>query len=122
MSEGALTRDFDLVPGKWRINASLPGYKVVGCAIEDLRRRLLPLRQIEATEFAKQVPFDENGEPREPPVMRRGLPTMYFYFGVALYLWPLPLHTWRLILTYEPREETRTRNAIGELSASKSDL
>ena len=28
MSEGTLTKDFDLVPGKSRINASLPGYRV----------------------------------------------------------------------------------------------
>jgi hypothetical protein len=40
MSEGALTKYFDLVRGKWRINASLPGYKVVGCALEGLRHRV----------------------------------------------------------------------------------
>ena len=89
MSEGALTKDFDLVRGKWRINASLPGYKVVGCALEGLRHRLFPLRLVELSEFAKQVPFDEKG----------------------VYIYPPPLHTWRLILTYELREETRTRNA-----------
>jgi len=65
MSEGALTRDFDLVRGKWRINASLPGYKVVGCAIEGLRHRLFPLRRVEASEFTALVPFDDkNGEPK----------------------------------------------------------
>ena len=96
MSEGALTSYFDLPRGKWRINASQPGYKVVGCAIEGLRHRPFSLRQVELSEFAKQVPFDEKGEPIEPPVMRRGLPTMYFYFGAALYLWPVPLHAWRL--------------------------
>ena len=76
MSEGALTMYFDLVRGEWRINASRPGYQVVGCAIEGLRHRLFPLRQIELSEFTKQVPFDEKGEPIEPPVMRRGLPTL----------------------------------------------
>jgi hypothetical protein len=110
MSEGALTRDFDLVRGKWRINASRPGYKVVGCAIEGLRHRLFSLRQMEASEFAKQVPFDEKGEPSEPPVMRHGMPTWYYYYGNSVYIYPPPLHAWRLILTYEPREETRTRN------------
>ena len=110
MSEGALTRDFDLVRGKWRINASLPGYKVVGCAIEGLRHRLFPLRQIELSEFTKQVPFDEKGEPIEPPAVLHGLPARYFYFGVILYLWPPPLHAWRLKVDYVPREETRTRN------------
>ena len=73
LSEGALTKDFDLVRGKWRINASLPGYKVVGCAIEGLRHRLFPLRRVEASEFAKQVPFDERGEPIERPVMHAEL-------------------------------------------------
>jgi hypothetical protein len=123
MSEGALTRDFDLVPGRWRINASLPGYKVVGCALEGLRHRPFPLRRVEASEFAERVPFDENGEPMEPPAVLHGLPTMYFYFGVALYLWPVPRHAWRLKVDYAPREETRTRNALDELTgASKSDL
>jgi hypothetical protein len=123
MSEGALTKYFDLPPGKWRINASLPGYKVVGCAIEGLRHRLFPLRQVEASEFTALVPFDEKGEPMERPVMLHGLPTMYFYFGVALYLWPVPRHGWRLKLTYAPRKETAARNALGELTgASKSDL
>jgi hypothetical protein len=118
MSEGALTKDFDLVPGKWRINSSVPGFKVVAVALVDLRRRLFPLRQVEASEFTALVPFDDkNGEPIEPPAVLRGIPTMFFYFGVALYLWPPPLHTWRLILTYEPREETRTRNAPGEFGA-----
>ena len=110
MTEGALTKDFDLVRGKWRINASLPGYKIVGCAIEDLRRRLFPLRQVEASEFAKQVPFNERGEPLERPVMLHGTPSWYYYYGNSVYIYPPPLHTWRLILTYEPREETRTRN------------
>ena len=107
MSEGALTKDFDLVRGKWRINASLPGYKVVGCAVEDLRRRLFPLRQVEASDFAKQVPFnDKNGEPAEPPVMLHGMPTWYYYYGNTVYIYPPPLHAWRLMLTYELREET----------------
>ena len=57
MSEGALTRYFDLGHGEWRINASRPGYKVVGCAIEGLRHRLFLLRQVELSEFTKQVPF-----------------------------------------------------------------
>ena len=123
MSEGALTRYFDLVRGEWRINASLPGYKVVGCAIEGLRHRLFPLRQIELSEFTKQVPFDEKGEPIEPPAVLHGLPARYFYFGVILYLWPPPLHAWRLKVDYAPREETRTCNALGELTrASTSDL
>ena len=124
MSEGALTKYFDLVRGEWRINASRPGYKVVGCAIEGLRRRLFPLRRVEASEFTALVPFnDKNGEPIEPPAVLHGLPTMYFYFGVALYLWPPPLHAWRLKVDYAPREETRTCNALGELTrASTSDL
>ena len=75
MSEGALTRDFDLVRGKWRINATQPGFKVVAVAVEGLRHRLFPLRQVEASEFAKQVPFDERGEPIERPVMLHGMPT-----------------------------------------------
>ena len=104
MSDGALTKYFDLPPGKWRINASLPGYKVEGCAIEGLRRRLVALRQVEASEFTTLVPFDDkNGEPMEPPVMLRGLPALYFYFGVALYLWPVPRHAWRLKVDYAPR-------------------
>ena len=103
MSEGALTRDFDLVPGRWRINASLPGYKVVGCALEGLRHRPFPLRRVEPSEFAERVPFDENGEPIEPPAVLHGLPTMYFYCGAALYLWPVPRHAWRLKVDYAPR-------------------
>jgi hypothetical protein len=104
MSEDALTKDFDLVRGKWRINASRPGYKVVGCAIEDLRRRLFPLRQVEASEFTALVPFDDrNGEPTEPPVMLHGMPTMYYYYGQSIYLWPVPRHGWRLKLVYAPR-------------------
>ena len=43
MTEGEVTKYFDLVRGKWRINASLPGYKVVGCAVEGLRRRPVEL-------------------------------------------------------------------------------
>ena len=103
MSEGALTKDFDLVRGTWRINASRPGYKVAGCAIEGLRHRLFSLRQMEASEFGKQVPFDEKGEPIEPPAVLHGLPARYFYFGVILYLWPPPLHAWRLKVDYAPR-------------------
>jgi hypothetical protein len=114
MNEGALTKYFDLVRGKWRINASLPGYKVVGCAIEDLRHRLFPLRQVETSEFTALVPFDGNGEPKSPPAVLRGLPSMYYYYGQTLYLWPPPLHAWRLKLVYAPREETRSRNALGE--------
>jgi len=68
------------------------------------------------SEFAKQVPFDEKGEPIEPPVMLHGMPTWYYYYGNSVYIYPPPLHTWQLILTYEPREETRTRNALGELT------
>ena len=112
MSEGLLTRDFDLVPGKWRINASLARYKVVGCAVEDLRRRLFPLRQVELSEFAKQVAFDEKGEPIEPPVMLHGMPTWYYNYGNTVYIYPPPLHAWRLMLTYQPREETRTRCSL----------
>jgi hypothetical protein len=124
MSEGALTRYLDLVRGEWRINASRPGYKVVGCAIEGLRHHLFPLRRVEASEFSALVPFnDKNGEPIEPPAVLHGLPARYFYFGVILYLWPPPLHAWRLKVDYAPREEIRTRNALGELTgASKSDL
>jgi len=119
MSEGALTKYFDLDPGKWRINSSVPGFKVVAVALVDLRRRLFPLRQVEASEFAKLVPFDDkNGEPVEPPAMLHSLPTRYFYFGVALYLWPVPLHAWRLRVAYAPREETRTRNALGEFTGA----
>ena len=113
MSEGALTKDFDLVRGKWRINASLPGYKVVGCALEGLSHRLLPLHRFEASEFTALVRFDDrNGEPTEPPVMPHGMPTMYYYYGQSIYLWPVPRHGWRLKLTYAPRNT----------SASKSDL
>jgi len=123
MSEGALTKYFDLLPGKGRLNSSVPGFKVVAVALEDLRHRLFPLRQIELSEFTKQVPFDEKGEPIEPPAVLHGLPTLYYYFGVALYLWPPPLHAWRLKVDYAPREETRTCNALGELTrASTSDL
>jgi hypothetical protein len=122
MNEVALTKCFDLPPGKWRINSTVPGFKVVAVAIEGLRRRPFSLRQVEASEFTGLVPFDDkNGEPMEPPAVLRGLPTMYFYFGLALYLWPVPLHGWRLKLDYAPREETRARNAFGEFSgASKS--
>ena len=94
MSEGALTKDFDLVRGKWRINASLPGYKVVCCALEGLRHRLFPLRQV------------------------HGMPTWYYYYSNSVYIYPPPLHTWRLLLTYEPREETRTRNVPGEFTGA----
>ena len=113
MSESALTKYFDIVPGKSRINASLPGYKVVGCALEGLRHRLFPLRQVEASEFTALVRFDDrNAEPTEPPVMLHGMPTMYYYYGQSIYLWPVPRHGWRLKLTYAPRNT----------SASKSDL
>ena len=103
MSEGALTKYFDIVPGKWRINTTMPGFKVVEVAIEGLRHRLFPLRQVEASEFAKQVPFDEKGEPIELPVMLHGMPTWYYYYGNTVYIYPPPLHPWRLLLTYEPR-------------------
>jgi hypothetical protein len=109
MSEGALTRCFDLVRGEWRINASRPGYKVVGCAIEGLRHRPFPLRQVELSEFTALVPFDgKNGEPKEPAVVLRGMPTLYYYYGNTVYIYPPPLHAWRLKLIYLPREETRT--------------
>jgi hypothetical protein len=107
MNEGALTKYFDLPPGKWRINSSEPGFKVVAVAIEGLRHRLFPLRQVEASEFAELVRFDDkNGEPMEPPAVLRGLPTMYYYYGQTLYLWPVPLHAWRLKLVFALREET----------------
>jgi hypothetical protein len=73
---------------------------------------------VPASEFAKQVPFDERGEPIELPVMLHGMPTWYYYYGNSVYIYPPPLHTWRLILTYEPREETRTRNALGEFTGA----
>ena len=91
MNEDALTKYFDLPPGKWRINSSVPGFKVVAVALVDLRRRLFPLRQVELSEFAR---------------------------GVALYLLPVPLHAWRLKVDYAPREETRARNALGELTGA----
>jgi len=103
MSEGALTKYFVLDPGQSRINSSVPGFKVVAVAIEGLRHRLFPLRQIEASEFAQQVPFDEKGEPKEAPAMLRGLPSMYYYYGQTLHLWPVPRHAWRLKLDYTPR-------------------
>ena len=112
MSEDALTKHFDLVPGKWRINSTVPGFKVVAVAIEGLRHRTFALRQVEASEFTALVPFDDkNGEPMEPPVLLRGLPTLYYYYGQTLYLWPVPLHAWRLKVNYVPREEIRPRNA-----------
>jgi len=122
MSEGALTKDFDLVRGTWRINASRPGYKVVGCAIEGLRHRPFSLRQVELSEFAKQVPFDEKGEPIALPVVLHGMPTWYYYYGNTVYIYPPPLHAWRLILTYEPREETRSRNALGEFTGALTSI
>jgi hypothetical protein len=123
MNEGALTKYFDLVPGKWRINSSVPGFKVAAVALVDLRRRLFPLRQVERSEFTALVPLDEKGEPREPPVMLRGLPSLYYYYGQSLYLWPVPLHAWRLKVDYGLREESRTPNALGESTgASKTDL
>jgi hypothetical protein len=115
MSESALTRYFDLPRGKWRINATMPGFKVVGVAFEDLRRRLFPLRQVEASEFTALVPFDDkNGEPQEPPVVLHGMPLLYYYFSQSIYLWPPPRHAWRLKVDYVPREESRSRNALGE--------
>jgi hypothetical protein len=117
MSEGVPTKYFDLVPGKWRINSTVPGFKVVAVAIEGLRHRLFPLRRVEASEFTELSPFDDkNGEPMEPPVVLRGLPMLYYYYGQTLYLWPVPLHAWRLKVNYAPREEIRTRNALGELT------
>ena len=119
MSESALTKYFDVVPGKWRINSSVPGFKVVAVALVDLRHRLFPLRQVELSEFAKQVPFDDkNGEPIEPPVMRRGLPTLYYYFSQSIYLLPVPLHGWRLKVDFAPREEIRACNALGEFTGA----
>ena len=54
---------------------------------------------------------------------RSCMPSWYYYYRNSVYIYPPPLHTWRLILTYEPREETRTRNALGEFTgASKSEL
>jgi len=123
MSEGALTRYFDLVRGTWRINASRPGYKVVGCAIEGLRHRPFSLRQVELSEFTALVPFDgKNGEPKEPPAMLHGMPTWYYYYGNTVYIYPPPVHAWRLILTYEPREETRSRNALGEFTGALTSI
>ena len=121
MSEGAVTKYFDLPPGKWRINASLPGYKVVGCAIEGLRRRLVALRRVEASEFTALVPFDDNGEPKEPPAVLRGVPTLYYCFSQSIYLLPVPLHGWRLKVDYAPREETVPRNALGELTGASQN-
>jgi hypothetical protein len=105
MNGGALTKYFDLAPGKWRINAIMPGFKVVAVAIEGLRRRPFPLRQVEASEFTALVPFDDkNGEPMEPPAVLHGLPTLYYYYGQTIYLWPVPLHaSRRLKLDYAPR-------------------
>jgi hypothetical protein len=60
------------------------------------------------------VPFDEKGEPIEPPAMLHGLPTMYYYHGQTLYLWPVPRHGWRLKVDYASRAETRSRNALGD--------
>jgi len=37
MSEGALTKYFDLPAGKWRINSSVPGFKIAAVALVDLR-------------------------------------------------------------------------------------
>ena len=123
MSEGALTKYFDLVRGEWRINASRPGYKVVGCAIEGLRHRLFPLRQIELSEFTKQVPFDDkNGEPTQPPVVLHGLPSWYYYYGNTVYIYPPPLHAWRLKVDYAPREETRSRNALGGFTGALTSI
>jgi hypothetical protein len=105
MSEGAQTRYFDLPRGKWRINATVPGFKVVAVATEGLRHRLFSLRQVEASEFTALVPFDDkNGEPLEPPAVLHGVPTLYYYYGQTLYLWPPPLHAWRLKVDYAPRE------------------
>ena len=104
MSEGALTKDFDLVRGKWRINSSVPGFKVVAVALVGLRHRLFPLRQVEASEFTALVPFNyKNGKPMEPPAVLHGVPARYLHFGVILYLWPPPLHAWRLKVDYAPR-------------------
>ena len=123
MNEGALIKYFDLVAGKWRINSSVPGFKVVAVALVDLRRRLFQLRQVEASEFTALVPFDDkNGEPIEPPAVLHGLPARYFYFGVILYLWPPPLHAWRLKVDYAPREETRSRNALGGFTGALTSI
>jgi hypothetical protein len=122
MSEGALTRYFDLVRGEWRINASRPGYKVVGCAIEGLRHRPFPLRRVEFSEFAKQVPFDEKGEPVGPPVVLHGMPTWYYYYGNTVYIYPPPRHAWRLKVDFAPREEIRTRNALGEFTGALTSI
>ena len=54
--------------------------------------------------------------------MLHGMPSMYHYYGQSIYLWPVPRHGWRLKLTYAPRGETCTRNALGEFTGAKSDL
>jgi len=55
--------------------------------------------------------------------MRHGMPTWYYYYGNSVYIYPPPLHAWRLKVDYVPREEIRACNALGELTgASKSDL
>jgi hypothetical protein len=123
MNKGALTKYFDLAPGKWRINSSMPGFKVVEVAIQGLRHRLFPLRRVEASEFTALMPFnDKNGEPMKPPVVLRGMPKMYYYYGQTLHLWPVPLHAWRLKVDYAPREETRTHNALGESTGALTSI
>jgi len=101
----------ELTPGKWRINASEPGFKVKSVALEGLRGRPFPVREVSADAFFERVPRGQNGEPDEPAAMLRGLPTMYYYFGNTVFLYPAPLHSWNLLIEYEPRDG---RNDKGE--------
>lgn len=117
-----MIRIFELPAGKFRINLAaagaarhMAGYDIDKIELIGVRDKGLPLRRMSREDLNAVAPFGDNGEPLLPQIHARGTPVMYYhqprihhggkvnlFRGYAIYLWPVPLHAWRLRVTYVP--------------------
>jgi len=103
-----LTKQFDLQSGRRRINVAVgSGYDVDEVYLIDIHRRARGLFPITRETLERFAPGLLGGA--EPAVHLYGLPVYYWVSprredgtgGMQLYMWPVPLHPWRLRVTYK---------------------
>jgi len=103
-----LTKIFDLQVGRCRVNAAVgSGYDIAAVSLLDIRRREIKLVPVTRESFERRAPGIIAGG--DPAAHLYAVPTCYWLRPRAadgtgllqLYLWPVPLHAWRLRVTYK---------------------
>jgi hypothetical protein len=118
-----MTKQFELRPGTWAFHAGVRGHIILGLFLIDIRRRRIPLTEIEYADFKRIAQLDDKGKPKAPAVHLRGVPIYYarrlrgWDSGLRefIYLWPAPLQAWRLEIQYDLRDTVRFGKPLQEI-------